>query len=195
MSSTRRPKQPDRPSRHEASSVEDLTAQNVRTIVALEEAARNDRTVSDRIADRVAQFCGSMTFFWTHVAAFGGWIAINSLPAFPHFDPFPFTFLTLVVSLEAIFLSTFILISQNHETKLTERRNNLDLQINLLAEQENTKMLNMLEAIGKAVGADVRGDPETEVLEQAMRPENLAQQIDKAMDGTDRAKEAHKVKK
>ena len=71
--------------------------------------------------------------------------SINDLPGVPHFDPFPFTFLTLVVSLEAIFLSAFILISQNHETRLSERRNQLDLQINLLTEQENTKMLKLLE--------------------------------------------------
>ena len=193
MSSPRRPKSPDREGYHQASSVEDLTAKNVAAIVELEKSARDELTVSDRIADAVARFCGSMTFFWTHVVWFGGWIAINLLPGFPHFDRFPFTFLTLVVSLEAIFLSTFILISQNHETKLAERRNHLDLQINLLAEQENTKMLKMLEAIGKAVGAQVQGDPETEVLEQATRPENLAQQIDKAMEETDRAREAQNV--
>jgi uncharacterized membrane protein len=67
-----------------------------------------------------------MTFVWVHVAWFGFWILINSISGLPHIDPFPFTFLTLVVSLEAIFLSTFILISQNHDTKVSERRNHLD---------------------------------------------------------------------
>jgi uncharacterized membrane protein len=73
------------------------------------------------------------------------------VPGVDHFDPFPFTFLTLIVSLEAIFLSTFILISQNYETRLSERRNQLDLQINLLSEQE-TKMLRILERIAKRWG-------------------------------------------
>ena len=85
----------------------------------------------------IANFCGSMTFVWIHVGWFGGWIVINAATRF-QFDPFPFTFLTLVVSLEAIFLSTFILISQNQETRMTERRNHLDLQINMLAEKEDT---------------------------------------------------------
>jgi uncharacterized membrane protein len=77
------------------------------------------------------------------------------VPGVDHFDPFPFTFLTLIVSLEAIFLSTFILISQNYETRLSERRNQLDLQINLLSEQE-TKMLRILERIAKRWGQNRR---------------------------------------
>ena len=77
---------------------------------------------------------------------------MNSVLVNLAFDPFPYTFLTLVVSLEAIFLSIFILISQNQETQLTERRKHLDLQINLLAEQENTKMLQLLIAISEKVG-------------------------------------------
>jgi uncharacterized membrane protein len=106
----------------------------------LEESAKQERTQSDLVAEAIANFCGSMPFVWVHVAWFGGWIILNAVPRFPHIDPFPFTFLTLVVSLEAIFLSTFILISQNHDTKISERRNHLDLQINLLSEQENTRM-------------------------------------------------------
>jgi uncharacterized membrane protein len=83
---------------------------------------------------------------------------------------------TLVVSLEAIFLSTFILISQNHETRLSERRNQLDLQINLLTEQENTKMLKLLERIAEKVGAVTNDDLTLQVLE----PEKLVEQIEKA---------------
>ena len=83
----------------------------------LEDAAKTNRDLTDRMADIIAKFCGSLTFVWVHVIWFGGWVLINALPSFQHFDPFPFTFLTLVVSLEAIFLSAFILISQNHETR------------------------------------------------------------------------------
>ena len=111
---------------------------------------------------------------------FGGWIAFNLLPDAAQFDPYPFTFLTLIVSLEAIFLSTFILISQNHETRITERRTHLDLQVNLLTEQENTKMLKLLERIAEKVGARTEDDPSLQVLEQATRPEKLVRQIEKA---------------
>jgi uncharacterized membrane protein len=175
---------------HAASSVEELTEQNVKAIVKLDEAARKHRSFADRVAAVVARFCGSILFLWTHVAWFTGWILVNSLPGGMHFDPYPFTFLTFVVSLEAIFLSTFILISQNMETRLSERRNHLDLQINLLAEQENTKMLNMLTSIARAVGANVSNDPEAQVLEQATRPANLVDQIETALEQTDHTKAA-----
>ena len=82
------------------------------------------------------------------------------------------------MSLEAIFLSTFILISQNHETRLSERRNQLDLQVNLLSEQENTKMLTIIERIAKKLGVRTDDDPSLQVLEQATRPEKLVQQIE-----------------
>ena len=80
---------------------------------------------------------------------------------------------------EAIFLSSFILISQNYEMRITERRNQLDLQINLLSEQENTKMLQMLARIARKVGADCDDDPEIRALEEATRPDMLVRQIEK----------------
>ena len=159
-------------------SVEELTKRNVETVLELEEAARKQRTRTDRVAEIIAGFCGSMTFVWVHVVWFGGWIALNLLPGVKHIDPFPFTFLTLVVSLEAIFLSTFILISQNHDARVSEKRNHLDLQINLLSEQENTKMLSLLHEIAVKLGADISQDPHIEVLEQATKPESLVEQIE-----------------
>ena len=83
-----------------------------------------------------------------------------------------------MVSLEAIFLSTFILISQNHDTKISERRNHLDLQINLLSEQENTKMIAMLQAIAAKVGAEIPRDPHLQALSEDTEPEKLVQQIE-----------------
>jgi uncharacterized membrane protein len=120
-----------------------------------------------------------------HVVWFTAWIAINVSPGIGHFDPFPFTFLTLVVSLEAIFLSSFILISQKRAALISERRNQLDLQINLLTEQENTRMLKVLGAIATKLGVSVSDDPSTEVLEQATRPDKLVEQIDRAQQATD----------
>jgi uncharacterized membrane protein len=159
---------------------EDVTRQNVLAMRQLEEAAMAKRTGADRVAAAIARFCGQMTFVWIHVVIFAVWIGYNTLPWFKPFDPYPFTFLTLVVSLEAIFLSTFVLISQNYEMRVSERRNQLDLQINLLAEQENTKALQILERIAKKVGAHVSDDAQVRALEEATRPESLARQIDEA---------------
>lgn len=159
-------------------SVEQLTEQNVETVTRLEKAAREQRTPADRLAEKIANFCGSMTFVWVHVVWFGGWILVNLIPGVPHFDQFPFTFLTLVVSLEAIFLSTFILISQNLETRITERRSHLDLQLNMLSEQENTKMIAMLHAIAAKVGADLTEDSDLKALSEETQPEKLIEQIE-----------------
>jgi uncharacterized membrane protein len=158
-------------------SVDELTRRNVEAVQQLERAAKEERTRTDRVAEAIANFCGSMTFVWVHVVWFGGWILVNLIPGFPHIDPFPFTFLTLVVSLEAIFLSTFILISQNHDAKISERRNHLDLQINLLSEQENTQMISMLRAIAEKVGADFSRDPHLEAMTENTEPQKLVQQI------------------
>jgi uncharacterized membrane protein len=89
-----------------------------------------------------------------------------------------FKFLTLVVSLEAIFLSTFILISQNLETRISERRSHLDLQLNMLSEQENTKMIAILQAIAVKVGADLSHDPQLQALGEETEPERLVEQIE-----------------
>jgi uncharacterized membrane protein len=165
---------------HQSQTEADVTRQNIQAMRRLEAAQMARRTRADRVAAAIAGFCGSMTFVWIHVALFAAWIGYNSLPWFDHFDPYPFTFLTLVVSLEAIFLATFILISQNYDMRISERRNQLDLQIDLLAEQEDTKILRILERIANKVGAHVGDDPQVRALEQAMRPDALAKQIEEA---------------
>ncbi len=119
-----------------------------------------------------------MLFLWVHVAWFAIWIFTNSMLRGRAIDPFPFSLLTLTVSLEAIFLSTFILISENRQALVDERRSHLDLQINLLAEQENTKMLKLLKEIAQKVGVESHDDPEIAVLEQATLPHKLLEQID-----------------
>lgn len=161
-------------------SADDLTQDNVESMRRVEAQAMDKRSRADRIAAFVANFCGSMPFVWLHVLIFCGWLAWNSWPGLSHFDPYPYTFLTLVVSLEAIFLSAFILISQNYELRISDRRNQLDLQINLLTEQENTKMLQLLEQIAAKVGVDVSMDAELRFLKQVTHPEKLIAQIEQA---------------
>ena len=157
-----------------AQAIEQEIESNVRKISEIEEVHRAGRTAGERVAEVIARFCGSMPFVYLHVAWFVAWIVLNT--AFDLFDPFPFTFLTLVVSLEAIFLSTFILITQNQETRLTERRNHLDLQINMLAEQESTKTLELLQLIAEKVGVEC-DDPQTQALVEAVEPDKLVEQI------------------
>ena len=125
------------------------TDKNIRTIAQLEAMALQQRTLTDRVSDIVTRTAGSGAFIALHAAWFSFWVLLNTgkIPGLKTFDPFPFTFLTMLVSLEAIFLSIFVLISQNRMTRQADRRAHLDLQINLLAEQENTMMLHMLRSL------------------------------------------------
>ncbi|MEO7097660.1 MAG: DUF1003 domain-containing protein [Polyangiales bacterium] len=162
-----------------AASVRQLTKKNVDAVRKLQDAAQARRTLGDRVADTVTRFCGSTAFVWIHIVWFAGWITLNSMKRFGlEFDPYPYQLLTLVVSLEAIFLSTFVLISQNRQQLLSDRRNHLDLQINLLSEQENTAMLRMLQTLVDHFGLEVEGAKDIRVMEKATRPELLAEQID-----------------
>lgn len=167
---------------HNPRSVDELTRDNVELIARLEAAAQEERSQAERIIDRITGFCGRLSFVYLHLGWFTGWIGWNLLvPKVFRFDPYPFEFLTFTVSLEAILLSTVIMISQNRQGRIDERRNHLELQINLLSEQENTKMLWLLERIAEKIGADISGDPNVKVLEEATHPEQLLKQIDRSM--------------
>ncbi len=135
----------------------DPAEENIRLIARLENAALHDRPAAAVISDKIARFAGSGTFIVLHLVWFGLWIIVNlgHVLGLRPFDPYPFTFLTMVVSLEAIFLSIFVLIAQNHMSHLADRRAHLDLQINLLAEQENTIMLRMLRRLCEKEGIAV----------------------------------------
>ena len=156
----------------------EITRRNVRTVRELEELAVSEPSLADRIGSFVARFAGSVWFALVHVVGVAIWIAVNVLPGLPHWDPYPFTLLTMWASLEGVFIASFILIAQNYAMRLSERRAQLDLQVNLLAEQETTKTLQMLEAIAKATGAQCGDDPEVAALAEATRLDKLAGEID-----------------
>jgi uncharacterized membrane protein len=140
---------------------------NVQTIADMEAAASAERKPLDRLSDRVSDFASSSWFLVIHVVWFLAWILINTLAARP-IDPYPFTFLTFLVSLEAIFLTSFVLISQNHLEAQAHRRAALDLQINLLAERELTGVLRAVTEIAAHLGVPLAAEDESlqELIEQ-----------------------------
>lgn len=166
------------------SSVEDLTRRNVELVRRIEQAEMERRSGLDKVIDAITNFCGNPWFVWIHIAWFAIWITLNVAPGLPHWDGFPFQFLTLVVSLEAILLSAFILITQNRQAALADRRNHLDLQINLLSEQENTKILLLLDRMARKLGIDECDDPEVQILEERAHPERLVKQIEDSLNPT-----------
>src|SRR3954466_16366938 len=139
----------------------DILEQNIRTLLELREQAAMARGVQDHLADLITTFSGRVAFVYLHVAWFGVWILLNTGRfGIRPFDPFPYGLLTMVVSLEAIFLSTFVLISQNRISDEADRRADLDLQIGLLTEHELTHALKMLDALQDKLGIDNDADSE-----------------------------------
>jgi uncharacterized membrane protein len=130
--------------------------QNIDTIIGLEKEAMQNLSPIESIAVKVTSFAGSTPFIIFHVLWFTGWILTNSgaISGITPFDPFPFSFLTLVVSLEAIFLTLLVLMSQNRMTREADKRAHLDLQINLLDEQETTMILRMVQKITRHLGLE-----------------------------------------
>ncbi len=151
---------------------------NIRTIIHLRTKAAGERSLQDRLADAITAFSGRMIFAYIHIVWFGVWILLNTgwfgLRAF---DPFPYGLLTMIVSLEAIFLSTFVLISQNRLGKETERHADLDLQIGLLTEHELTRVLQMLDAIQDKLDIVDHHESELADLEMETRPEDVLAEI------------------
>jgi uncharacterized membrane protein len=157
----------------------EVVEQNIEAISRHREKAENDRTREERIADWITWFSGNLPFVYFHAVWFTLWILANSgLFGLPVFDPFPYGLLTMIVSLEAIFLSTFVLVSQNRQATLADRRAELDLQTNLLAEREVTRVLTLLNAIAEHLGIEQCHDPEIRELEEDVEPEEVLTKIE-----------------
>lgn len=132
----------------------DPIVRNVRAVAELERQAIHHRTRMQSFTDRITAFAGSPAFISGHAIVFAFWIGLNHRPA--AFDPFPYSLLNVLVSLEAIFLSGFVLMTQNRMTQQADRRAHLELQVNLLAEQELTAILQMLYALCQKAGTCAR---------------------------------------
>jgi uncharacterized membrane protein len=156
----------------------EVVLRNIATLVERRHKFEQRKSLQDRMADLLTAFSGSMLFVYLHALWFGVWIAINlGWLGIKPFDPFPFGLLTMIVSLEAIFLSTFVLISQNRSSFLADKRADLDLQINLLAEHEITRILTLVDAMAERMGIEEAHDAEMEALEQNIAPEVILDEM------------------
>ena len=153
--------------------------ENIEQLISIRDAEEKKKGLQEKAADLLTRFSGSMLFVYVHAAWFGLWIAVNVgwLGTKP-FDPFPFSLLTLIVSLEAIFLSTFVLISQYHASQMADRRADLDLQINLLSEHEITRLLALVDAMASHLGVTVPEQPELDELKKDIGAGEVLQEIE-----------------
>jgi len=158
-----------------------IVKRNIHSLILANRRSEAARGRQEKAADWLTFFSGTMIFVYIHGAWFAMWMLLNAgVAGLPTFDPFPFGLLTMMVSLEAIFLSTFVLISQNRSAALADRRSDLDLQTNLLTEHEITRVLRLTKAISDHLGLTV-DDDEAELieLEKDVSPQGIVEELKK----------------
>lgn len=167
------------------SQATDKIIRRKRLIRAFEKKALGHRTWPEKIADKITENTGSITFLLVNVYWFVTWIILNSniIPGIHPFDPFPFGLLTMIVSLEAIVLAIFVLISQNRAAKISALRDELQLQVNLIAEEEITKVLEVLSDIRTKVGIK-KEDPELDKMLERIDTSYIEESLQKQMENS-----------
>lgn len=159
---------------------QDLTrvvGRNIEALLNLRQRDEKEKKLQERVADAITRFTGSMTFVYLHLAGFTLWITTNLgwLP-FKRFDP-SFVVLAMFASVEAIFLSTFVLISQNRMQALADERADLDLHVSLLSEHEITRLITLTAAIAAHLGLEEAQDAELPELAKDVHPEKVMAEI------------------
>ncbi|ACA16049.1 protein of unknown function DUF1003 [Methylobacterium sp. 4-46] len=154
---------------------------NIRTLQERRSAAERAASAQERVAEAITRFTGSMAFVYLHVVLFGFWTLVNAglLPILPKWDE-SFVILGTSASVEAIFLSTFVLISQNRMAAAADKRADLDLHISLLAEHEVTKLVAMVSALTERLGIETEADPEVDELRQDVAPDAVLDEIERS---------------
>jgi uncharacterized membrane protein len=155
-----------------------VVERNIEALIRRRRAEEERQSRDERIAHAAARFTGSMLFVYVHVMVYGLWVLVNSgLTPVTRFDP-SFVGLATVASVEAIFLSTFVLITQNRMAALADKRADLDLQISLLAEHEITRVITMLAEVSERLGIEVKQDPELAELARDVVPERVLDSLE-----------------
>jgi uncharacterized membrane protein len=176
----------DPQSRHDPPSRNSLPAKavadNISRIADLERAARRELTASERVSKAITDFAGSMRFVVLHLLTFGAWAVWNLVAPPPlRFDPFPFGLMTMLVSLEGVFLAVFVLITQNRMLIQTDRRDHLGLQVSMLTEQELTMALRMLRQLCERAGIQPDSDSDVQDLMRETNVYDVMQQLEKKL--------------
>jgi len=162
------------------------TRAHIDSIVKQEEEALERRSSSERLADSVGVFAGSLAFLGLHLGLVIAWLLVNSgqLSSIRPFDPWPFSLLGVIVAVEAVILSSFILMRQNRMMRRGERRDHLNLQVDLLAEKEITTVLRMVRAICGHMGLEsITADKDIRELSQDTSIESLSQTLEDSLPG------------
>ncbi|CCD95491.1 conserved hypothetical protein [Bradyrhizobium sp. ORS 375] len=154
---------------------------NIQALVDRRKREGAEATAQQKVADAITRFTGSMIFVYLHLLVFGFWILANLhlVPGVPAWDE-SFVVLAMIASVEAIFLSTFVLISQNRMAGEADKRADLDLQISLLTEHELTQVVTLLNQMAKRMGIEPDAKPELRDASKDIAPERVLDKIEEA---------------
>ena len=154
-------------------------AQNIEKVIQVENEAVQPRCGTEAITDAIGGFVGTISFVALQCAAFAGWIIVNAglIPQLPPFDGFPYPLLSSITSLEAVLLTGFVLIKQNRMGVVADRRDHLDLQVNLLTERQATQIIQMLDRLSTHLGVDQNHDAESRELGRHVAVEHLVEEL------------------
>ncbi len=157
-----------------------IVERNVNALLHRKREENRKRTFQERMVDAVTKFAASMLFIYTHAVLFGTWIIWNA--GWTHFRPFDPSFIILATfaAVEAIFLTTFVLIGQKRMNEQADKWAELDLQVSLLTEHELTRVLNLVMAIAKKMDIEEAHDKEIEELSKDIQPEKVLDTMEKA---------------
>jgi uncharacterized membrane protein len=157
-----------------------VLARNIQGLVQRREGQKAAASLQERVADGVTAFTGSMLFVYLHLGIFGFWIIANMrwVPGVPVWDE-SFVVLAMIASVEAIFLSTFVLITQNRMAAAADKRADLDLQISLLTEHELTKMATLISELAAKMGVHSVAEPEISEIKKDVVPEAVLDEIER----------------
>ena len=162
------------------SASSDPSSSNIAAVAKLERESERRKSRFDRVIDGVRAIAGSPYFIIFHAGWISAWIFYNR--GSRAFDPFPFSFLNMTVAVEAIVLSSFVLMAQDRMTREADRRAHLNLQVDLLAEQELTAILRVVVAIAERAGIDVKTEvPEIERLRAHTDVHKLAMSLERQL--------------
>jgi uncharacterized membrane protein len=165
----------------EGSDLARVLERNIEALLARRKAEERRKAWSERLSDRITRFVGSMTFVLLHVAITLFWVVANVglLPGVPRFDE-SFVKLATAASVEAIFVTTFVLVTQNRMAAAADKRADLDLQISLLSEHEVTRLIRLVGAIAARLGVEEAKAPDLPELERDVEPETVLDRIERA---------------
>ncbi len=156
-----------------------MVRRNIERVLRLEQHASQVRSWSEAVVDAIGRFVGTLTFVLIHAGLITTWLLLNggAFHLIKPFDPFPFSLLSTCASCEAVILAAFVLMAQNRSASLADRRDHFDLQVNLMAEQEASITIQMLDRISRKLGVDQENVEEALKLSRTSSLEHLAEEL------------------